>query len=368
MQKNKSSSSFLKAKLNYIAIMLLGIIIGLIIGFALSSLLSKTSNSDSATEDDAAENNITTYLYDSNVLEGSDKESALDAINARLDTLKHQSSYIQVQVAEDDFDTYMYSTNGECFAQSSTGYYTAVTLSNGQTVKLDAENEEVIIDKDADIISLMQRVVEMCKENKDIKLYDMVVEDDTTKEYRIDMIGKDVFRELYAGFSDELAESMVSNVETQMGEDWEPHFIYCITMNDENLIMFCYTVDQGNEYTNWVSQGYLTMGDWNLDPNWYDNIQDKDYDTVLSYLESTVSDLEDVIKAYALENNIDMSDAESTVDRATDSLGGIATTESTTESTAESTTGDSEVANTEADADATVENETASTESTEASN
>ena len=90
MQKYKSSSSFLKAKLNYIAIMLLGIIIGLIIGFALSSLLSKTSNSDSA-----AENNITTYLYDSNVLEGSDKESALDAINARLDTLKHQSSYIQ---------------------------------------------------------------------------------------------------------------------------------------------------------------------------------------------------------------------------------------------------------------------------------
>lgn len=355
MQKDKSSSSFLKAKLNYIAIMLLGIIIGLIIGFALSNLLSKTSNSDSA-----AENNITTYLYDSNVLEGSDKESALDAINTRLDTLKHQSSYIQVQVAEDDFDTYMYSTNGECFAQSSTGYYTAVTLSNGQTIKLDAENEEVIIDKDADIISLMQRVVEMCKENKDIKLYDMVVEDDTTKEYRIDMIGKDVFRELYAGFSDELAESMVSNVETQMGEDWEPHFIYCITMNDENLIMFCYTVDQGNEYTNWVSQGYITMGDWNLDPNWYDNIQNKDYDTVLSYLEGTVSDLEDVIKAYALENNIDMSDAESTVDGATDGLGGIATTESTTESTA----GDSEVA----DTDATVENETTSTESTEASN
>lgn len=315
---------------------LVGVIVGLLIGFLVAKPTSNTNSPDITKESEVAEekldagNQVTTYLYASTKLAGDEKNAACDAILERLGKMKTDNTYLQVQVGDNAYDTYIYNKKGECFAQSDSGIYTSVTRSDGSTIKLDSENDAVIIEKDIDIITLMENAAKVAKNHDDIVVYDMETSEEGTKEYRIDMIGEEVFREVYDMFSAELGDIMVDTIVSNMGENWEPHLIYCYIMNEETVTLYCYVVENQVEYTNWLSQGYLTLGDWSLDEEWYaEDIETFNYEKGHEMLTALVTDLEEVLTNYAEANNIEMENTSNETNNETTT---VPDTESTSES------------------------------------
>lgn len=364
---NGKNNLNLKVAYGIIAILLVVVII-------LSVLLasSKGAGTDNSNSDDiqvvdsSNENNIiTTYEYAHEVLKGDKASQAIGNVNTILSKMDNDNTYLVVQVSESDYNVYLYNKKNECFAQSSDGSYSLVYLSDGNVIKYDAYTSEAEVSNDVGIKDLMHSVIDCAAdESNGIDIYEMLTAEDeqetetgtgesetettgdesTTEteerfnshEYRFDVKGESAVKEVYSVAGEEFADTMINSLKEQIGNDWEPHLIFSyLVSNDENITIACYLILNNQEILNWVSDGYLTFGDWELDSKWYEPDASENAEELLK---DTVETINSLMDAYAEENGLEIEGNEPTTSEVLENETSTVESETVTETESETST------------------------------
>lgn len=304
---------------------------------------NKTASTESGTEavDSTEKKGISTYTEPHEELTGKKAEIARDRITEALNEISGSNSYIQVQVGDSKYDTYIYNKNGEAFGQASSGDYSSVYRKDGTSVKYSKDSEKFSIGQDVSFVDILNNVVDATKENdKNIKFYRMTTDltDGKNKvyDYRIDLQGADAIKKAYGKLAAVVGDSIIDAMKESIGKNWEPHLIYCFSVSgkpgtkDSTFVACCYIIYNESEYMNWIANGYIELDDWALDEKWYDDdaLNKLSGDEAYEYVDGLVKDLENIIQKFADDNGIDLDTTDNTegVENETES------TESSTES------------------------------------
>ena len=243
-ETNTKNNGWLK---NFIWVMV-GVIIGIAVGYAvfyasLNSVATNTNiineeSTEESTEDVAVSgdtlDSISTYEFEHIVLDGEDKEKAVKKITDCIDYISTHDTYLQVQVGENEYESYLYNTAGECFAQASDGSYNAVFRDDKNVIKYSSDSSAIAFGKDIEILGILRNAATATLDNSidGIQLFEMVpIEDDSNVvEYRVDLVGEEAVKACYTSYGDDFAEIMFDNLIDQV-PDWEPHLVmvYIIT-------------------------------------------------------------------------------------------------------------------------------------------
>lgn len=344
---------------NFIWVMV-GVIIGIVIGYACfadaiagaSKNITQTSKSEIQTEatsevaslDEEVRDalGISTYLYEHEVLSGSQAEEAKDRIFKELNKIKNGSTYMQLQVASDTYESYMYNTNGECYAQVSDGSYQSVIRNDGKTIKYENESGAIAVGKDIEVLELAFNAVEAAVNGVEgAQLFYMTPAEETEEnknvfEYRVDLVGEKAVKACLSLDDEGFAQTTLDNLKAGLDEDWEPHLImgYIVSTDnkdskEDNILVFNYYVDD-EEITNWVMQGYVNVDDWKLDETWYTtDFSTIEGDAYADMMLKLNTELDGILDKYFKDNNIELEtdEIESTTE--------VETTETETEITTE---------------------------------
>ena len=277
MSENTVKEAKEKSKGNWMANFIwavVGAIIGIVLGYAIftttlkdaaSDAINEIQTTEAAQEVGDASDGISTYIFEHTVLSGKEVEDIASDIEARLLNIKDNNNYVQLQVDANEYEAYIYNTHNECFAQASDGDYSAVFRNDKKVVKYTSENSALAVGTDIDIISIaINAILAPTKDIKGARLLEMKVDETSNiKEYRVDLVGDEAVRECYTSLGINFADSMVANLKEQL-TDWEPHliFVYLVDTESDDISMHCYYVAEGTEYTNWVMQAYVPIGEW----------------------------------------------------------------------------------------------------------
>ena len=296
----------------------IGLVIGILLSYCifnmtLSSAIQKlasetqttTSVVDKTQETDDGLTGISTY-DDTNVVisDKAEIETAQEIMLNYINGITNGSTYSQVMTGEDQYVYYMYNSKGEVFTQDMNATYTEVFLNDGRVFKYDTDEQVLSVGSDIDIASIFRNTVEAIG-NDNVTLYEMdlsEVEAPEGHEYRIDFVGEDAVKLLYKSVGDEFATDMVESITSSI-TDWEPHIIIVMFIGDnvEDSYSYCLYVIDNSEYTNWLFQGYDTVGDWALEEDWYTYDAESDgngekYSTLMNTL---VDNVNTVMLSYA---------------------------------------------------------------------
>ena len=228
-----------------------------------TSQTEQTSTEKLATEGQG----ITTYTYEHETLNSDQVTEFYNEFYPLVDSIKHKNSFVGVITSEEGTDTYIYNTKGEALAQSYDSSITAFTLSNGKQFKLNAYEEKVESANDVDAVDIAKNVLTIANNNKDkVQVFKMIPADETTttREYRVDIKGKELAEQFYSLTDPAVAEEVMNVTSESLGEDFDYHFIVCYYINDENkeFSVLCYIVMDGQEYTSWDLYVPFEIGDW----------------------------------------------------------------------------------------------------------
>lgn len=288
---------------------------------------NKAVSTESGTEvvENTEKKGISTYTEPHEELTGKKAETARDKITEALNEISGSNSYIQVQVGDNKYDTYIYNKNGEAFGQASSGDYSSIYRKDGTSVKYSKDSEKFNIGQDVSFVDILNNVVNATKENdKNIKFYRMTTDltDGKNKvyDYRIDLQGADAIKKAYGKLADDVGDSIIDAMKESIGKDWEPHLIYCFSVSgkpgtkDSTFVACCYIIYNESEYMNWIANGYIELDDWALDEKWYDDdaLNKLSGDEAYEYVDGLVKDLENIIQKFADDNGIDLDTTEST--------------------------------------------------------
>lgn len=271
---------------------------------------SSVESYDNLSEDETSvsSSSITTYAYKHKVLSGEEKQEAIEKISLALADISKNNNFIVVETGENQFENYVYNKNNECFARNYlftddslndySSSYSAIFRNDNKTVKVNHTDELVAVGDDLDLMSVVSNVVTAAKETDKVDLLEMTLEDEDNTEYRLDVNGEDAVKLLYNTYGDEFATNIVNKMKQQMGDDWEPHFIYVIGINKDNSIppyMSCYSIVDNTEYLAWQLVQALRIDSWKLDDVWYtydfENATLEDVTEMLNSLDTEISDI-----------------------------------------------------------------------------
>lgn len=318
----EEESKIKKAKptvLIVVAVILGIVLLGGVIAGTVIFTLSKTKVSREISSSEATNSEITTYTYEHEVLDGKEREEAATNLHKRLETLKLSNICIQTQTGEDQYETYIYNKNDEAFAQVSDASYTVVFRNDGKAIKYSSAEQALAIGSDIDILSISDNVAKAAMDeknmnNENVNMFymipadEMTAEDKKLKEYRIELKGKDAVKLMYSSIDDEFAENMVNSL-TDQSVGWTPHIIMVYLVNEETneINIYCYYVADGKEYTNWAVLGMATIDNWELNQDWYGDIQTYDEEKLQDLFQSTLSGLEELV-ADVMEDDMEESE------------------------------------------------------------
>lgn len=223
----------------------------------------KTSTETPVTEGQG----ITTYTYEHETLTSDQVTEFYNEFYPLVDSIKHKNSFVGVITSEEGTDTYIYNSKGEALAQSYDGSITAFTLSNGKQFKLNAYEEKVESANDVDAVDIAKNVLTIANNNKDkVQVFKMIPADatTTTREYRVDIKGKELVEQFYSLTDPDVAEEVMNVTSESLGKDFDYHFILCYYINDANkeFSVLCYIIMDGQEYTSWNLYVPFEIGDW----------------------------------------------------------------------------------------------------------
>jgi hypothetical protein len=326
-----------------------------------STTIEQTADTDELADNgDGDATGITTYQYAHTVLEGSDGDQARELMTSLVDRIANGSTYVQLQTGDDSYESYMYNTNGECFGETSDGSYLAVYRNDNKVVKYGDEAGAIAVGDDIEVMSIVRNAINATASNIDgVQLFDMEMSEDSENvvEYRMDFVGEDAIKSLYSSISDDFAQQMYDKLTTQAlvstssdsddtSEDsdseesselesetesessessdeeennsveWDPHLIICAILqtNEDKTevtdgIFYCYYVYNNAEYTNWLMQGFVDIGDWKLDSAWYDtDYSEMDSNTFDEMMTTLTDNLSDLLDTYFEENESETSE------------------------------------------------------------
>jgi len=279
---------------------------------------------------------ITTYKYDSKVLQGEDLEEALTKIYSVLNTIIESNGYVIVQLSDVDFEYYVYNKESECVAQSGDGVVNTIFKNDGSgCIAYNAETGEAVEMHDVHIIRRLMNSIALARTGQGYGVRTFLMETSDIKEaydnneewgqfeaaeYRIDIPGYDAYKRLFISndgiegmeLRAELdVESLREQLVEQFGEvetayEYEPHTIINYMIDGNNISIINYLVYNDTEYITWVIDGYLELEDWKLPDSVYDlDIDNTNEEEMIRVTDEVTEEINRVIKIYndELENN-----------------------------------------------------------------
>lgn len=319
VQKN-SKNNVLKNLIYF----LIGVVVGIVIGYAIfaSSVTSASKNLQSSIEssvevEDLASRDalsIPTYLIEHKELNKDESKEITDNLFEIINNIITNNTYVQIQSGEDYFEGYLYNEHGECFAKSSDNNIISVFRDNTTSVKHDNENGILAVGKDIDIMRLSRNVLKAYTDGVyGVRLLEMLEDEHSNnKEYRVDLYGTEAVLACYNSLGSNFANTMLASLKDQLntsGDDnfnWVPHLIFSFIVDENNnLGIYCNFVLDGEEYTSWMTVGYIETETWKLSDEWYasdftDKLDDN-FNTLINELESQLNSV--LNNAFEVENN-----------------------------------------------------------------
>jgi hypothetical protein len=357
---------------------LIGVIIGVVLMFAITTATASTASSsakanvgvseqssdpstEASTEEEEESLGITTYLYEHTVLEGDDADTARKFMIEGVDRVQNNNTYLCIQTNDDEYEYYFYNTNGEGYGQTSDGSYMAVYRNDGTVVKYGSDADAVAVGSDIEVMSMVRNAIQASADGVEgVQLFEMAPAEDETDiaEYRIDLVGEDAIKAIYISegqdFADQMYEKLTStalvNTEEAGTIEWDPHLIITgiLQFNEDrtditDFMFYMYYVYDNNEYTNWVMNGYLEIGEWTLAEDWYtmdyENLDEDKYDELMTSLTDELYEL--VQSAYDDMDTTTETDTEESTETSTEE---VEETEEATETSDEETSTETETA------------------------
>lgn len=282
--------------------------------------------------EDYSNSNITTYIYEHEVIHDEKLTKAVEDIESVVDYMLKQNTYIRVQVGETDFDYYIYNKQGECLAQASDGSTCVVFRKDDyQSIAFGGDTGNILLGNDADILTIISNVLKLAKSDADgITTFYMVKSEEsdspeTTQEYRVEIVGDENFKEIYNSIDTELGQNIVDTLKEQVAQisenEFTPHVIYTFLIDTESKAMsvMCQIVVDGYEHSNWILDGYLELGDWSLSEDWYsDDFSTLTSDEAFNKLNIVLNDIQSLINSFMNDNNIPVESEEVTEESITE--------------------------------------------------
>lgn len=299
-------------------------IIAIIMGVTNSNTKKEENTLGYVEGKDYSNSGISTYVYEHEVVHGDDIKSVTNDIRGILDYMKNNNAYIRVQVDESEFDYYIYNGNNECLAQSSDGGTSVVFRNNAESIAFGSVTGDVLLDNDADILKVVYNVLDIAdsdvEDKNGVTVFNMLLDDsDTSEEYRVEIVGEELFKGIYKDTSDELGDNIIQTLKEQVQSisenEFVPHVIYTFLFNKENndISIACELIVDDQEHINWLTDGYIELADWKLDDSWYSSdFKELTSDESFEMLGGLVDNIQILINNYAQENNIPIEEPEDT--------------------------------------------------------
>ena len=228
------------------------------------------------------------------------KEEALNKINEVFEYISDKSLYIQVETGNDEFDSYMYSKNGELVAQSYDGSYSIVIRNDMKSVRYNNASYEIAFDSVIDVLGTAKGAIKAVEQDtENVTLERIVLEGDEeygVYEYAIDFKGSEACKVLFSEYGDEFADKLITEIKSHMGETWEPHLKFGITIDNEKQIGLYMDIIEGDEeYNNWLCNYYVVTEDWQLEDKWYSiELNEENAIEILEMMEFELNKLNEV--------------------------------------------------------------------------
>lgn len=296
MSENNTEKKQSPAWLRPLIWVLIGVVAGIVIAYGIftatlsQSVSTKQTSSIEQTIEDGGANGslasdsneeekestgISTYTLEHTELTGDDITDFQNRLISRIDELKNNNNFLQIQTGEDQYEVYAFNDKGECYAEDGFGYYNVVFRKDGKVVKFESESGAVALGEDIDCINIVKSAAQAINKRDDIKLYYYPIDEDAGyKEYRIDMTTKEAVRECYTIISDEFADMMIDKLAEQ-DENWGVHLVLQVFIPDDESdrafgvnALAIYDNDD-NEYLNWNIVGWMNISKWELEDWWY---------------------------------------------------------------------------------------------------
>ena len=275
---------------------------------------------DKTSEDTEIDNEYkTTYELSHKILEGSDKEQAINNMRKNLESMRTKNFLTQLMTDTDTWQTYLLNNKGESFTYSSDGSVMTVGLNNGNYYLATPEN--ISYGENQDLLEMLDNVIEVASEDRDdVKVLEMEINNEgheNCKEYRIDMTSSDAIRKTYSLTSEEYADSMMEQINQIEETGWKPEFIYVITLHEDQLLASCLVVQDNTEYYNWYYDGILDVDEWEISEDWYKADYEKiseNIDTFEQMFSSISSDMDKFIGDMADKYGWEKTDDTDTTD------------------------------------------------------
>lgn len=254
----------IKRVIVYLVILLLGIFLGI-----LCTKNKKTENTKEIVEDTTEKKEITTYAYDHKKLDNEQAQTVKNQILEKLNTLKHSNILMEFEVGESVYEGFLYNEHGEAFSQLSDGSYATVHKNNGDTVTYNSEQNTLGIGQDLDYLTLAENAIKLLDSSiNNVTLYEMVLDNSSTKEYRLDVKGDNNVKGIYDSLGDDYANYMTDSFKEQLDNE-ELHFIFVYILEEDSISLNCMYVHDDTENINWAVNGYSDIKPWKLDDKWY---------------------------------------------------------------------------------------------------
>lgn len=217
--------------------------------------------------------------------------------------LRDNNAYLGVQVSDVDYDTYVYSKNGEFFMES--GLYGTRTIGLKDGKQFIIQNNVVTGTGDMDILTLVERVATVVQ-TKDSKFYIFEPEADALEEgveYYSGTLVLDGWKSIYDFYSSVdavYAEKLVKQLMSGNSKDITVKFTFGVDSEKGFAINNTVVVDRASEnedytiFTNWNLNGYELLDNWSLDEAWYSVLDSENMDCS-DLLNSTYEQLAELI-------------------------------------------------------------------------
>ncbi len=220
-----------------------------------------------------------------------------------VDSYIHSNTYIQAQISEEKFISFLYNKNKEAFSQTNTGGI-AVYRKDDKMVAFD---DELKVEYGISPLRMIELALEMVRKHK-AKLIKPSPNSEqghnTIKTYIIEMAGKEKVREYYSLVDSRYADIMVQELYGIVQSDKGTMHITIYVGENNEFGASCDVIVGETQYRSWYFDGHMQMFDWVLTERWYSNDNTKD-DWVM-IVNTLVSEIENKTKQFAEENNIDL--------------------------------------------------------------
>lgn len=270
------------------------------------------TNSNTVSENNSSSDGVEPDIEFKEVeMSKDDIKLAREALLAQMNDIVNKNGYIQVNTTgvDGEFDLYIYNSKGEVFSQGNATEYMTVFRSDKMAISY---TDVIRTREDIDIMSLAINCVTAVGQSDDVEMFKIEADEVPDSlagydEYVVYLNSWDALKMIYTPVSEEFAEQMVASIKESMGEEWEPCFKFYYTVDEMGgFSIDCCLIDTDDvEYINWQVNGYLLVNDWELSEDWY-TYDFSDAEVSENMLVELVSQLEEMMREYAAENNIDL--------------------------------------------------------------